>query len=762
MWKLHALARTARVAHALRPVGRSSLPSLLHARRLYALHSTPPCRHASDAGGATGGVPDTWDDDASHGHDSGSPHDSAAVLAEAPAEGAPSAPEAAELDALPLPVYRPYHAVKRGTAKPDLMNLMYDASSPADELVLKTVEDFRKVPGIISAQVPFGHHFSKQVADLVDLRELDKAEQLMEDPMVERYPLHRMDVISDAVSHSVQSRLLLYRYLSQEDVRRMQRRLSMDEEAVQVSPPGKCVHFQLVHPAIATAAPRRRDARDAAQSAAPRLTPAQQAEVKAARDVVERVLRRYVARVLEPQPNELVVDLSHYAAFLPLLNSARRNFLQMKKDVADYLEGRPVTKEGIAGPSRRKDLEPMSPDDLAAEIARVIRRELPALQPRGSDSGSDGNAASGATRPILHLCIGVATTPIVAKIASDVEAASVLAKLREAATTKAKAKAGAAAHDASSSSSSTKEAIPRVSIRSFHRHLRSLKASRDFMARFPVRHIPGFSPAFVELLRRVFGITTCGQLYEKRMQLYGTFSHETAQACYNAAYGHMRYVGEDEAGLHAPSNLVESTRELRAVASNAITVVNEDRTAFMTQMMQFMPRATVKRQAMRGWTVAAVPIGRLAGGDAIRHSVAEAARIKHRQAYTNGNGYTAVRVSLHQRSRPAVSHSVELGENATEQQLLEAVKSEVTKLLPHFDRANCTGQARPASIQIMLTGVHQLPMVPPPMLKEAGKIVKMCVAAKFFLCKRKTIQLLRGPRRRRRWTSTTIAGVVKV
>ncbi|TPP40486.1 ATPase associated with various cellular activities (AAA) family protein [Leishmania donovani] len=650
-------------------------------------------------------------------------------LKKPPRQAQPRSP-AAKRDAASqsLAVYHPQADLGAVTAKVDLSSLFYDTSVTDIALSKRKLTKDDDDGSFVFGQVPRGNMKKEQILKYVDMDELAKASELLEVPDAYTYPLHQMETISEAIAHTMQSRVLMFKYASLDDFYTMKRHIGTDEDVMRATLPGNSIYFQFVHSGSAADADG-----PASSSSLPREHAGQQ-EVKAVRDAVERILRRYVCRILEPFPNELAIDVTHYATYLPLLNVSRRNVSQVLKDIEDYMAKRPVAKEGIAGPPSESEIEPLTPDELATEIARIIRREvLTQRPPRDSGCGAQEPATTGAqevpsstvaaSTASVRVCIGVATSPVLAKIACDAEVLAVVAKLRgEQAATLTADKGGG------------RSGVPLVSIRSFHRHIRSMKASRDFMASFPVSRVPVFTPAFVDLLKHTFGIVTCGDFYEKRYLLYYCMSRDTARACYAAAFGRMYFEAEVIESLVAPENLRHSIAPLEFMASNRISIVNEERTDYHVAMRSVILGHLRKKLPNNGCKITQVPFGRLSTEDAIHRTAEAAMRSLHRHLYTKGLTYSGVRVTLPRCNLDPVMERLE-GET-TEEAAVAALHRVLPKLLSHRHRIDeaLDGAKSGRYVTLGVFGISLIPMVPPIMISEAARLEKLYFTAKrFFL-----------------------------
>ncbi|GET90065.1 hypothetical protein, conserved [Leishmania tarentolae] len=635
----------------------------------------------------------------------------------------------------PLTVYHPQAELGAATAQMDLSSLFYDTSVTDIALSKRKLTKEDDDGSFLFGQVPRGSMKKEEILKYVDMDELAKASELLEVPDIYTYPLHEMENISEAIVRTIQSRVLMFKYASLDDFYTMKRHIGTDEDVMRASLPGNSLYFQFVYSGSAS------HASGPASSSSLSREHSGQAQIKVVRDAVERILRRYVCRILEPFPNELAIDVTHYATYLPLLNVSRRNVDQVLKDIENYMAGKPVTKEGIAGGAPPKsDIEPLTADEIATEIARIIRREVLVQPPQRGSAGSTPkpettgaqetpSSVDAACTPLVRVCIGVATSPVLAKIACDAEVLAVVSKLRhEQADTLTNGKGGG------------RSGIPLVSIRSFHRHIRSMKASRDFMASFPVNRVPVFTPAFVDLLKRTFGIVTCADFYEKRYLLYYSMSRETARACYTAAFGRMYFKEEVIESLMAPENLRHSIAPLEFMASNRISIVNEDRTDYHIAMRSVIIGQLRRKLPNNGCKVIQVPFGRLSTEDAIHRTAEAAMRTLHRHLYTKGLTYSGVRVSLHRSNLDPVLGQLE-GET-TEEAAVAALHRLLPKVLQHRHRIEETlGESKAARyITVGIFGISLIPMVPPRMRSETVRLEKLYFTAKrFFLTHQKRI-----------------------
>ncbi|CBZ28515.1 conserved hypothetical protein [Leishmania mexicana MHOM/GT/2001/U1103] len=656
-------------------------------------------------------------------------HRTVGSLKSAKREEVSSAANAAEDTASqPLTVYHPQADLGAVTPAVDLSSLFYDTSVTDIALSKRKLTKDDDDGSFAFGQVPRGYLKKEQILKYVDMDELAKASELLEVPDAYTYPLHQMETISEAIVRTMQSRMLMFKYASLDDFYTMKRHIGTDEDVMRATLPGNSIYFQFVHSGSAADADGL-----AASSTLPREH-ARQQEVKEVRDAVERILRRYVCRILEPFPNELAIDVTHYATYLPLLNVSRRNVGQVLKDIEDYMAKRPVAKEGIAGPPSKSEIEPLTPDELATEIARIIRREVLTRRPqRDSGCGAQEPATTGAqeapsstdaaSTASVRVCIGVATSPVLAKIACDAEVLAVVSKLRgEQAATVTAGKGG------------VKSGVPMVSIRSFHRHIRSMKASRDFMASFPVSRVPVFTPAFVNLLKGTFGIVACSDFYEKRYLLYYCMSRGTARACYNAAFGRMYFEAEVIEPLVAPENLRHSIAPLEFMASNRISIVNEERTDYHVAMRSVIIGQLRKKLPNNGCKVTQVPFGRLSTEDAIHRTAEAAMRSLHRHLYAKGLTYNGIRVTLPRCNLDSVMERLE-GET-TEEAAVVALHRVLPKILLHRHRIDevVDGAKSGRYLTLCVFGISLIPMVPPIMISETVRLEKLYFTARrFFL-----------------------------
>ncbi|KAG5500473.1 hypothetical protein JKF63_03566 [Porcisia hertigi] len=621
----------------------------------------------------------------------------------------------------PPPVSQAEEQPQGSKPKIDLSSLFYDTSVNDLALNKRNLTKDDDDGSFAFGQVPRGVMKREQVLKYVDMDELNRASELLEVPDAFTYPLHTMDNISEAIMRTMQSRVVMFKYASLDDFYTMRRYIGTDEDVMRASMPGNCIYFQFVH----TGSVANSNVFVSPSSLA--NDHAKQQEVKAARDAVERILRRYVCRILEPFPNQLVIDVTHYATFLPLLNISRRNVDQVLKDIKDYIADKPVTKEGIAGPPSKEEIEPLTPDALAAEIARTIRREVLIQRPHSKSGCSSeepttaGSQETPSSMASIRVCIGVATTAVLAKIACDAEVAAVTTKLRDEEAASVTAVNGG-----------TKSVVPLVSIRSFHRLINSLKASRDFMAKFPVARVPVFTPAFSNLLKRVFGIMTCNEFYEKRYLIYYCMSRETARVCHAAAFGRMYFEEEKITSLVALENLKRSVAPLEFLASNRISIVNKERTEYNLTMRSVVAGQLRRKLANTGCRITQIPYGRLSTEDSIHRTAETAMRSLHRTMHSRGFTYAGIRLTLFRRQlNPAIER---FKEETTEDVAVAALHRLLTEVLPHRNRAEDPKEGHDSVrlITLAVFGVSPLPMVPPIMLQEATRVEKLYFTAKGF------------------------------
>lgn len=582
-------------------------------------------------------------------------------------------------------------------------------------------------------------YWRRSVTDTADLSLVDRIEALIKIPDINTVDLHNADIISEDMMSSIQGRSLVFKHLTTLELGEQSKQADVLLKKLKGRVIGASLYVRVVH---------RDDVRvfsvdagatplSVAQARKCSLAAARSAsytrEVKKLRDEIERVLRRYVSRLIEPFPNELAIDLTHYGTFLALLNTGRRNVEQFVKDANDFIAQRPVNPEGIpAGPPPAKDTEPISPDVLAAEIARLIRHEV--LLPRCGNAGSRrntvdnteaddedgerGGAAAAATLHVPRVCIGVASSPVLAKIACDAEVAVVLTRLRDVGSQK----------ESGAGDRKNGEWVPLVSVRSLYRHTRSSSAAQEFVKTLPVAQVPLFTPAFVELLRRVFEVRTCGDLLRKRVLLCFCFSSATALACLCAACGQMFFPVEEKVALVAMANLLHSCGAVRVLASNAITLVNAQRTKFAVSI-ENITRDTFKFQ-IRDLVACSFSYGRLNTDEELIQITLSNLEQSYTKLHCKGFTFAGFLCAMSEDKIVTFSFQIASQPNLSREELLRVVKPQLAPMLQHRKGRGADTEGALLLVSLSFHKVEPILMVPPAMVDEADELLEAVLYTK--------------------------------
>lgn len=395
----------------------------------------------------------------------------------------------------------------------------------------------------------------------------------MEDPKCLEYPLHTYKDISPVIYRSVKAHTHLFDYASTREDQVMRRHFAERESFYKAEATGKSLYFCVVnlHDGGSDTSPTNTmKGSSRGGSAEKRKGPTTWVDrmAKAVLEGVKAIVRDYAQQLIEPFPGEVACDVSHYTDIAPHVAAAKENVAQFALDAKALVETGSIPKKGISGtPTPQRRLRPLSPEDVAKEIAgRISQEVLRPLAQRFSGADKDGAApilgASSAAKLNspdsfggFRVCIGVAPTPALAKVGCDAEVLQV------------RRHPGAGAQRAP------------VRVRSFYQHVKTLRDSKGFMSHFRVAHVPVFSPAFVRFLQVVFQVDTCSQLYEKREELYFSLSKETFDVCYDTVFGRMRLPQESQVLLHCPANILKTIESLSVLSTNAIAIGNSTRTA---------------------------------------------------------------------------------------------------------------------------------------------------------------------------------------
>ncbi|KPA85340.1 hypothetical protein ABB37_01666 [Leptomonas pyrrhocoris] len=571
---------------------------------------------------------------------------------------------------------------------------------------------------------------TRKMAETMDFSIFDKVEAMMTIPNINSYDLHAVDSITDDMVSSLKGRRMMYRFIPTEGRHVIRRAILLQQNEHKSRVFGASLYMRIVHPFDVAARASSTVSRPSQITNAPPQQNYKQ-EVKQIRDKIERVLRRYVNRLIEPFPNELAIDLTHYRTFLALLVVSRRNVEQFKKDAADYIAQRPVNPEGIpAGPPPPEDLEPVSVDVLAAEIARLIRRDV--LQPlySGTDPANsqlNGDRADVATASsnIPRVCIGVASSPVLAKIACDAEVTVIMKKLEDL----------AAREQGAASTTTGAEKVSLISVRSLHRHTSSLKAVRKLLADFPVSQIPLFSPSFVKLLREAFDIRTCEDLYVQQNVLCFCLSPNTFRVCYSVACGCMSFPIEDTVALVAMSNLYNSCSALRVLSSNVMSIVNAERTKFAVAIDN-ITRDTFSFR-IRQPRFSNIGYGRLTSDADLVQSVLDLVDRNYLKVHRNGETFGGLHCAISEGLVTKYSFDITFTPFLPLEEVRKAVKAQIGPLLQHRKRDGIDAEGLFCTFTIAYTQLVPIPMVPPAMMEEAEGLKEAVMHVKYqiFRCK---------------------------
>ncbi|KPI88832.1 hypothetical protein ABL78_2026 [Leptomonas seymouri] len=574
------------------------------------------------------------------------------------------------------------------------------------------------------------HYRSDTIEQVMDLGIFDKVEELIKIPNINSYDLHTLDSITEDMVSSVKGRKIMYRFVSNEERHSIRRAIHLVQNEFKGRLMGASLYLRIVHPCdvAARAARPEGNTKDSATRASkgdvPSVasTPSQPSkaqnqqylsEVKRIRDGIEHVLRRYVNRLLEPFPNELAIDLTHYRTFLALLNVSRRNVEQLLKDAEDYMARRPVNPKGIpAGPPPPEDLEPISPDVLAAEIARLIRCEVlqpicDSVDPRDQhlNGGRADSLSAFANTP--RVCIGVASSPVLAKMACDAEVAAVLKRLEDL----VEREKGEMPHKKDD------EKVPLISVRSLFRHTKSLKEICEFMSTIPVSQVPLFSPPFVDLLREVFAIRTCEDLYVHQNMLCFCLSPKTFHLCYAVACGCMQFPIEETVALKAIRNLHSTCSAVRVLSSNMISIVNAERTKFAISI-ENITRDTFTAK-IGGAYISMFVYGRLTTDEDLVQTVLDVVSKDYTKMHRDGVTCGGFRCSIAEGSVMSYSFEVVFEHFLPRHEVLRAVKTQLQPLLQHRKRGGVDAEGLSCTVTLSYNRAKFIAMIPPAMLEDA-------------------------------------------
>lgn len=472
----------------------------------------------------------------------------------------------------------------------------------------------------------------------------------MEDPDVIEYPLHTMTDISDVMQRSLRARDNISALAPSADVFSMKRAILLLEDACRVEVPGKALYF--------------------------RVLPGVRSRIL---DQLKELLLDYAVHMLEPFPREVCCDVSHYAAHAPVVAVSKTCMKQVLERIDALSQGQSLPEEKLRNVPMQT-LQPLSPEEVAREI---VARLSEILKASASDAPIDESNRSPEKR-IAQVCIGIAPTPVLAKLACDAEFSLIQRQPEQ-------------------------DTVP-IRVRSFYQHIRCMSDGKKFMAHFPLTHIPLFTPTFVRVLRDVFGVVTCNDIYRMRERLWFSLSSETFQVCYLCVYGMMKFAGEKEAVLFSPAHLIVSQKPLEAMAQYSISLLERDVNAL--QLLPTNARFARSKPTRFMNVEARLVYGRLNTDEQFIERVEEvfasATRKLHRVGYQSGGSRVALRCGnkgevVRTYTYPATTHLSEL---------LSMGRKIGQELAPLRQKKGLEMTGEPFSIHVVMTHLSLASMTP--------------------------------------------------
>ncbi|CAD2218889.1 hypothetical protein ADEAN_000638200 [Angomonas deanei] len=264
--------------------------------------------------------------------------------------------------------------------------------------------------------------------------------------------------------------------------------------------------------------------------------------------IVHDILEDYSPCVIQPYRNELSCDVSGYRILAPLIVAAKPNVQRfhyecekvqqnykallaehgsldknLRQEYVKLLLN--VGEEVQRGrPSPKREREPLTIESVTTEVATRIMRAF-------------------ASMPDARVCIGVAPTPVLAKLACETEVARQVQL------------------------SDKQKRHHAVCVRSLLHHLQKGKDIKQFVSQFKLSQMPGIRPTFAALLKEVFGVETCEDYYHQRELLYYALPRASFECGYAAVYGRSHFPEEMIEGLaRHPDDVITDATAAKATA----------------------------------------------------------------------------------------------------------------------------------------------------------------------------------------------------
>eukprot|EP00796_Vickermania_ingenoplastis_P008271 gene8271-5790_t len=281
---------------------------------------------------------------------------------------------------------------------------------------------------------------------------------------------------------------------------------------------------------------------------------------KAAVEQIKKILQLHFSSVvIEPIEGELACDVTLYAKYRVLYERAVTHVRQYKRDLDNIIQEKYIKDfdfYGINRSSETSDVKPLTPEAVAMRMAAFFKSTI---------FSPDAEAFGVAAESKLRVVIGIARTPVQAKLACDTEVAVLISE-----------------RDKESKLDNSQF----VRVRSFHKHFKSLADEKKFISSFQLAQIPTVNPPFAKFLQDLFNVAKAEGILTSKKALHFSLSKTTFVYCMELAYGRMRFPHEIHTPLFSSSPRLANESILHDCASNAIGLLNKNRTALRADVLR--------------------------------------------------------------------------------------------------------------------------------------------------------------------------------